>query len=89
MKLPLVVFLVLVCGSAFAAPSDAEIRQILIQQSLAGYPGPCPCPYNTMRNGHACGGRSAYSKPGGYEPLCYEKDVTDAMVAQYRAGHPD
>jgi hypothetical protein len=24
-----------------------------------------------MRNGRACGGRSAYSRPGGAAPLCY------------------
>jgi len=70
---------------ASASISDAKIRQILIQQSLASYPGPCPCPYNAMRNGRACGARSVYSKPGSYEPLCYPQDVTTTMVRQYRA----
>ena len=31
-----------------------------------------------MRNGKECGKRSAYSKPGGYEPLCYVSDITGA-----------
>ncbi len=65
--------------------SDAEIKKILIQQSIQAYSGSCPCPYNVMRNGRRCGGNSAYSKPGGAEPLCYESDVTDEMVERYRA----
>ncbi len=48
-----------------AAPalSDHEIALLLIAQSLADYPGNCPCPYNVDRRGHSCGGRSAYSRP--------------------------
>ena len=49
----------------------------MIQESIAQYPGKCPCPYSTMSNGKRCGKRSAYSKPGGYEPLCYVSDITD------------
>lgn len=62
--------------------SDAEIRRILIQQSIASYRGSCPCPYSIDRAGRRCGGRSAYSPPGGASPLCYESDVTDAMVEE-------
>jgi hypothetical protein len=47
----------------------------IIQESIAQYPGKCPCPYSIMSNGKKCGKRSAYSKPGGYEPLCYVSDV--------------
>lgn len=64
--------------------TDAQIRKLLIEQSIQSYPGKCPCPYSAMRNGRACGGRSAWSKPGGYTPLCYERDVTDERVAQWR-----
>ena len=67
--------------------TDAQIKQALIQQSLASYPGNCPCPYNVDRRGHACGRRSAYSRPGGYAPLCYARDITGAMVADYRRTH--
>lgn len=70
-----------------AAISDDEVRQQMIQESLNGYPGNCPCPYNTMRNGHACGGSSAYSRPGGYSPLCYKDDISDADVRDYRQSH--
>jgi len=68
--------------------TDAEIRQAIIAQSLAGYPGPCPCPYNVMRNGRSCGSRSAYSRPGGYSPICYAQDVTSEMIGRYRRAHP-
>ena len=47
----------------------------MIQESIAKYPGKCPCPYSIMSNGKQCGKRSAYSKPGGYEPLCYVSDI--------------
>jgi hypothetical protein len=33
--------------------------------------GSCDCPYDVMRNGRLCGGRSAYSRPGGRRPQCY------------------
>lgn len=67
--------------------TDNEIRQLLIQRSIAAYIGNCPCPYNVMRNGRRCGGNSAYSKPGGADPLCYESDVSDAMIERYRKAH--
>lgn len=69
------------------ALSAAKIRQILIDESIAAYSGNCPCPYNTARNGSRCGRRSAYSRAGGAEVLCYAKDVSDEMVEQYRAAH--
>jgi hypothetical protein len=69
---------------AFAFQSDAQIRQIIIRDSIAAYPGPCACPYNRTRNGSACGGRSAYSRPGGHAPICYPRDVTQAQIADYR-----
>lgn len=79
---------VLFSGTAIAGPlSDAEIRRAIIADSLASYPGNCPCPYNTDRRGHACGGRSAYSRPGGYAPICYASQITAEMVAQYRLQH--
>jgi len=45
--------------------ADDAVRKAIIADSLAKYPGPCPCPYNVARNGSRCGKRSAYSKPGG------------------------
>ena len=69
--------------------SDTEIRQAVVQDSIASYPGQCPCPYSAMRNGAACGGRSAYSRPGGYAPICYSSDVSEGMVQTYRRGHEE
>ena len=81
--------LLLIFGTALATTPketrvDAEIKQILIKESLARYPGNCPCPYNVDRAGRRCGKRSAYSKPGGASPLCYPSDVSDEMVKEYR-----
>jgi hypothetical protein len=66
------------------AQSDAQIKQQLIRQSIASYPSSCPCPYNIDRAGRRCGARSAYSRPGGYAPLCFPADVTQAMVREAR-----
>lgn len=68
-----------------AALSDAQIRERLIAESRAQYSGNCPCPYDTDRAGRPCGKRSAHSRPGAAAPLCYEGDVTQAMVDAYRA----
>lgn len=85
------VSLLLFSGSAFAdqgkGPTDNEIAQTLIEQSIARYPGPCACPYNRARNGSSCGRRSAYSRPGGYDPQCYRDDVSDADIERYRKAH--
>jgi len=65
--------------------TDDQIANILIQQSISNYSGNCPCPYNTASDGSSCGKRSAYSKSGGAEPLCYRRDVTPVMIKRYRA----
>lgn len=67
--------------------SDKQIAQEIIRESLANYSGTCPCPYNRASNGSSCGRRSAYSKPGGYAPVCYASDVTPAMISTYKHKH--
>jgi hypothetical protein len=70
-----------------AALTAAAIAAIIIQASRAQYHAggrPCACPDDTMRNGRACGERSAYSRPRGASPLCYPSDVTTAMIESYR-----
>ncbi|MBE7201092.1 MAG: hypothetical protein INR70_25270 [Parafilimonas terrae] len=67
--------------------NDAAVAKLLIERSIAEYPGPCACPYQSARNGSSCGKRAAYVRPGGYAPLCYAKDVTPEMIAAYRAEH--
>jgi hypothetical protein len=61
----------------------AAIAAIIVQASRDQYHAtgrPCACPDDTARNGSACGGRSAYSRPGGAAPLCNPSDVTAAMI---------
>ena len=68
--------------------SDRQARERIVRESVAAYLAgghPCACPYNTARNGSACGRRSAYTRPGGAAPLCYPADVTDDMVRDWRA----
>jgi len=64
--------------------SDAKIRDLIVAESIASYPGNCPCPYNTDRAGRKCGARSAWSKPGGRSPTCYANEVTAEQVRQFR-----
>ena len=64
--------------------SDEQVKQQIIEESIASYPGVCACPFNSARNGSSCGKRSAWSKAGGYSPVCYTKEVTRDMVAQWR-----
>ncbi|MDP8994692.1 MAG: hypothetical protein M3N07_06905 [Pseudomonadota bacterium] len=75
---------VLTAAGGASAQSDAQIKQRLIRQSIAAYPGSCPCPYSTDRAGRRCGARSAYSRPGGHAPLCYGSDVAPAQVRAAR-----
>jgi hypothetical protein len=64
--------------------NDDQVKQQIIEESIASYPGVCACPFNSARNGSSCGRRSAWSKAGGYAPICYKKEVTKDMVAQWR-----
>ena len=88
------VILALVYGPASAQGagklSDAQIATIIVQASRNAYYAtghPCACPDDSARNGSRCGGRSAYSRPGGASPKCYQTDVTAADIAAYRATH--
>ncbi|QYF86589.1 SH3 domain-containing protein [Brevundimonas sp. PAMC22021] len=69
---------------AGSRPSVAAIKRRMIAASIESYPGNCPCPYNTARNGSRCGGRSAYNRGGGYAPLCYAGDISAADVEAWR-----
>lgn len=65
-----------------APDAERQIKKQIIEESIAAYPGNCACPYNIMRNGRSCGGRSAWSRQGGHAPICYEREVTQDMVRQ-------
>ena len=83
----LLMLLLLVSSSVLAKNdlSDSQVKAMMIQDSIASYSGRCPCPYNLASNGSQCGRRSAYSKPGGYAPLCYDTDITVEMLNQYKS----
>jgi hypothetical protein len=83
----LIAFSLIAVPAVAARMTDAQVKQALIQESLASYPGNCPCPYNVDRRGHSCGRRSAYSRPGGYSPICYATDVTPTMITDFRRAH--
>jgi hypothetical protein len=70
-----------------AVLTAAAIAAIIVQASRDQYHAggrPCACPDDSTRNGSSCGGRSAYSRPGGAAPLCYPGDVPAAMIESYR-----
>ena len=60
---------------AFAQQSTSEMREEIIEASISIYDGNCPCPYNLTANGSRCGARSAWSKVGGADPYCFERDI--------------
>ena len=64
---------------------DSVLIQRIIAESLDSYPSSCACPYSRDRAGRRCGKRSAYSKPGGYSPVCFPGDVTKAMIEAFRS----
>lgn len=64
---------------------DSVLIQRIIAESLDSYPSSCACPYSRDRAGRHCGKRSAYSKPGGYAPVCFPSDVTKAMIDAFRS----
>ncbi len=76
---------ILIISSSWAhAITDDQVRNLMIKESINSYPSSCPCPFNSAANGSSCGRRSAYSKPGGYSPLCYRGDISADEVAAWR-----
>lgn len=65
-------------------PDDNAIIRHVLAESRARYQGNCACPDDRDRAGRRCGGRSAYSRPRGYSPLCYPRDVTPEMIERAR-----
>ncbi|WP_409160823.1 hypothetical protein [Pectobacterium sp. B2J-2] len=62
--------------------SDEQIKERIIQESISSYFAHCP--YNSARNGRKCGKRSAWSRVGGYSPICYKDEVTRKMIDDWR-----
>lgn len=53
------------------ATEPAATEPIPIRAPLTGQ---CDCPYDQASDGSSCGGRSAYSRPGGRDPICYKDE---------------
>lgn len=91
LNIALVLILLFTSGPALAKKvsrlSDGEIKQRIVDESIESYPGRCACPFNAARNGSRCGGRSAWSKQGGYAPICYTREVTKEMIKAWREEH--
>lgn len=58
-------------------------KREMVSLSISNYHGSCPCPYSVMVNGRSCGRRSAYSRPGGKSPLCFEGDISDEAALKF------
>ncbi len=89
-------------SAAKPAPmDDAEVKQAIIELSIATYPANCPCPYSPSRTSNwdgsgryipitkveTCGRNSAYHRMGEFAPVCFENDISPNMIRQYRAMH--
>jgi hypothetical protein len=81
----IVLCLMSAAGAASEQISDAQIRNLIVEQSMRSYPGNCPCPFNVDRAGRRCGARSAYNRAGGYAPVCFAREISDEQVRLYRA----
>jgi hypothetical protein len=71
-----------------AKDSEKAERSRWTEAAIASYKAkgkPCACPSDTDRAGRSCGARSAYSRPGGFKPLCNPFDVTLSMISAFRA----
>lgn len=84
----LVIFGASSSARAQSAPSDDDLRDQIIRESLRSYRGSCPCPYNLARNGSRCGKRSAYSRHGGLQVLCFPEDINETMLTEWRRKTP-
>ena len=82
-KLSTLIWFLILCFTTSVISSEKDrdkIVQEIIYNSISSYDGKCACPYQRTSNGSRCGKRSAYSKPGGYEPLCFPEDITEDIV---------
>jgi hypothetical protein len=66
-----------------AAQRDEDILRLIVEDSIARFNGPCPCPYSYDR-GAQCADRSAYSRRIDPWLKCYPRDVHWRDVEAYR-----
>jgi hypothetical protein len=71
-----------------AVMSDDDIKQGVMTQARAAYHDDCMCPYDLdKKTHHFCLDHSAYKGPHGNAIVCYDQDVTPAMMTAYRRQH--
>ena len=67
--------------------SDTQIRQQIMQQSQAHYPGRCVCPYQTRDSrGRSCRHRHEVITTAP-RPICYPGDVSVSMIHEWQMRH--
>lgn len=66
-------------------PTDAEFRQMMIRASIRAYSDSCVCPHSLASDGSQCSEQNVYSEAEGDKPLCFERDVDEAMVEEFRS----
>ena len=88
MHLKSTIYLMVVIVFLVSNQGQTQTPEQMIRESIANYLGKCPCPYSIMSNGNKCGKSSAYSKPGGYEPLCYVSDITGEEISKSNTAKP-
>lgn len=72
------------CAKNRKKPSSLnKFKQKNIKESIENYKGSCPCPYSTTISGSSCGGRSAWSRPGGEDPICYINDIPKKIIDNF------
>ena len=66
-----------------AAQRDEDIVRLIVDDSIARFNGPCPCPYSYDR-GAQCADKSAYTRRLDPWLKCYPRDVHWRDVEMYR-----
>jgi hypothetical protein len=78
----------MLAGAAWGGEmTDEQVREQIVRTSVASYSGKCACPYSNDADGNPCGARSSWSKPGGPKLICFEHEVTDKQVGEFRQHH--
>ena len=68
------IFVIALCFALLALIVVAQ--RGIIAKSIAAYGDSCPCEYSADVAGNSCGKRSAWTRSGGAEPMCYHSDIT-------------
>ena len=68
-------------ASALVADEAAKVAVVKRCADIYHASGhPCACPSDPMRNGQACGPRSAHDRAGGASPVCSADEVTADLL---------